>query len=125
MHGHDRDALSTMALAAKEAMAADRLEAFADKGYYKGEEILACDEAGIAVVVPKPLTSNAGAHGRFDKADFTYQPEADAYTCPAGERLSYRFTSQQDGKTVRTYWSDACAGPAATRATCGASAAGA
>ncbi|MEM7530493.1 MAG: IS1182 family transposase [Pseudomonadota bacterium] len=110
MHGHDRDALSTMALAAKEAMAADRLEAVADKGYYKSEEILACNEADIALVVPKPLTSNAGAHGRFDKAGFVYDPGKDVFTCPAGEPLRYRFTSQQDGKTVRTYWSDACAG---------------
>ena len=33
MHGYDRDALSMMAVAAREAMAADRIEAIADKGY--------------------------------------------------------------------------------------------
>jgi len=53
MHGYDRDALSMMAVAARDAMAAGRIEAIADKGYDKSEEILACEEAGILVVVPK------------------------------------------------------------------------
>jgi transposase len=110
MHGYDRDALSMMAVAARDAMATDRIEAIADKGYYKSEEILACEEAGIAVVVPKPQTSNAGAHGQFDKADFAYDAVADAYICPAGEQLIYRFTGQQDGKAIRTYWSSHCEG---------------
>ncbi|WP_299855410.1 IS1182 family transposase [uncultured Roseobacter sp.] len=110
MHGYDRDALSMMAVAARDAMATDRIEAIADKGYYKSEEILACEEAGIAVVVPKPQTSNAGARGQFDKADFAYDAEADAYICPAGEQLIYRFTGQQDGKAIRTYWSSHCEG---------------
>ena len=110
MQGYDRDALSMMAVAARDAMATDRIEAIADKGYYKSEEILACEEAGIAVVVPKPQTSNAGARGQFDKADFAYDAEADAYICPAGKQLIYRFTGQQDGKAIRTYWSSHCEG---------------
>ncbi|MEM6891841.1 MAG: IS1182 family transposase [Pseudomonadota bacterium] len=109
MHGYDRDALSMMAVAARDAMAADRIDAIADKGYYKSEEILACEEAGIEVVVPKPQTSNAGARGQFDKADFNYDAEADVYVCPAGEELIYRFTGPQDGKAIRVYWSSNCA----------------
>ncbi len=109
MHGYDRDALSTMATSGRDAMGKEQIEAVADKGYYKGEEIVACEENGVAVVVPKPLTSNAGAWGRFDKAGFAYLAEDDVYRCPAGERLTYRFTSQQDGRAIRSYWSGACA----------------
>ena len=109
MHGYDRDALSMMALSAKDVMAADEIEAIADKGYYKGEEIVACEEGGVTVVVPKSMTSNAGARGRFDKADFAYDSAQDVYVCPAGEALTYRFTSQQDGKAMRSYWCGACA----------------
>jgi hypothetical protein len=98
-----------MAVAARDVMTADDIEAVADKGYYKSEEILACDKAGIAVTVPKSLTSNAGARGRFDKADFAYLADDDVYRCPAGQRLEYRFTSQQDGKAMRSYWFGACA----------------
>lgn len=109
MLGYDRDALSMMALSARDAMTADRIKAIADKGYYKGEEIVACEEAGISVVVAKPMTSNAAARGRFDKADFAYDSAKDVYVCPAGQRLTYRFTGQQDGKAIRSYWSGACA----------------
>jgi transposase len=109
MLGYDRDALSMMAVAARDAMATDQIKAIADKGYYKGEEIVASEAAGISVVVPKPMTSNATARGQFDKADFAYDAEMDAYICPAGEHLGYRFTGQQDGKAIRSYWSGACA----------------
>lgn len=109
MFGYDKDALSMMAVAARDAMAADQIGAIADKGYYKGEEIVACEEAGISVVVPKPMTSNAAARGRFDKADFAYDSAQDVYVCPAGAQLTYRFTGQQDGKAIRSYWSGACA----------------
>lgn len=110
MQGYDRDALSMMAVAARDAMAPDQIEAIADKGYYKSEEILACEQAGTEVVVPKPQTSNAGARGQFDKADFAYDAETDVYVCPAGEHLIYRFTGRQDGKAIRTYWSSECEG---------------
>jgi hypothetical protein len=51
---------------------------------------LVCDQAGIAVTLPKPLTSGAKAEGRFGKQDFVYEAEADTYRCPAGEQLPYR-----------------------------------
>ncbi|PIL20006.1 hypothetical protein P775_11665 [Puniceibacterium antarcticum] len=57
-------------------------------------------EAGISVVVPKPITSNAAALGQFDKADFAYDRDKDVYVCPAGKPMTYRFTSQQDGKAI-------------------------
>ena len=109
MLGFDRDALSMMAVAARDEMTTDQLTAIADKGYYKGEEIVASEAAGISVVVPKPMTSNAAARGQFDKADFAYDRDLDVYLCPAGETLTYRFTGQQDGKAIRSYWSGACA----------------
>ena len=99
-----------MAVAARDAMAVDQIKAIADKGYYKGEEIVASEAAGISVVVPKPMTSNAAARGQFDKADFSYESDADVYICAAGEHLTYRFTGQQDGKAIRSYWSGACGG---------------
>ena len=107
-HGYDRDALSMMALKARDAMASETIEAIADKGYYKGEEIVACELAGIAVTVSKPHTSNAAAVGRFDRADFVYDAEKDAYECPAGRWLPYHYTNEQDGKTVRNYWTNDC-----------------
>lgn len=106
--GYDRDALSMMAQQARDAMAGETIEAIAHKGYYKGEEIVACEEAGIAVTVSKPLTTNAAAVGRFDRADFVYDAERNAYECPAGKWLPYHYTNEQDGKTLRNYWTNDC-----------------
>src|SRR5271155_412008 len=97
-----------MGQAAKAALHTDNLDAVADRGYFKGEEILACEEAGITVTLPKPQTSGAKSEGRFGKQDFVYLPEEDAYRCPAGEQLPYRFTNEEDGKRIRRYWTTAC-----------------
>jgi len=70
--------------------------------------ILACHEAGITVTLPKPQTSGAKSEGRFGKQDFVYLTKEDAYRCPAGERLPYRYTNQEDGKMLRRYWTTAC-----------------
>jgi hypothetical protein len=54
--------------------------------------------------LPKPLTSGAKAAGRFGKQNyFVYVAAEDIYRCPAGERLTYRFTNQEDGKMLRRY----------------------
>ena len=85
--GSDRSQLAAMAKQAKAALQAETLDAVADRGYFHGEEILACEQAGIAVTLPKPMTSGAKAEGRFGKQDFVYKPEEDVYRCPAGEKF--------------------------------------
>jgi transposase len=65
--GSDRAQLAHMAKEAQAVLQTDELEAVADRGYYDGEEILACEEAGITVTLPKPMTSGAKAEGRFGK----------------------------------------------------------
>ena len=68
--GTDRHQLSNMAEQARTEMGVETLDAVADRGYYASEEIRACEEAGITVTLPKPMTSNAKAAGRFGKQDF-------------------------------------------------------
>ena len=106
--GHDRDQLSSMAQKAREATGRNKLTVLADRGYFKGEEIVSCEESGIATLVPKPQTSNNKAAGLFDKADFRYIPSKDQYRCPAGKRAIWRFTTLEDGLTIHKYWSSDC-----------------
>src|SRR2546428_5304418 len=106
--GSDRAQLANVAKQAKVVLGAETLEAVADCGYFSSLEILGCHEAGITVTLPKPMTSGAKSEGRFGKQDFVYLPEEDAYRCPAGEQLPYRFTSEEDGKRLRRYWTTAC-----------------
>jgi transposase len=106
--GSDRSQLASTAGAAKEALGVETLEAVADRGYFNGEEILACDRAGITVTLPKPMTSGAKADGRFGKQDFVYLASEDVYRCPAGEKLAYHYTVEDKGQKLRRYWTNAC-----------------
>ena len=106
--GSDRAQLANMAKQAKAVLKAETIEAVADRGYFSSPEILECHEAGITVTLPKPLTSGAKSEGRFGKQDFVYLPDEDVYRCPAGERLPYRYTNEEDGKMLRRYWTTAC-----------------
>ena len=115
--GSDRSQLATMAEAAKAALHSDTLDVVADRGYFKGEEILACETAGITVTLPKPQTSGAKSEGRFGKPDFVYLPAEDVYRCPAGEKLQHHYTADEDGMQMRTYWTNAC-GACAIKAQC-------
>jgi len=109
MTGSDRAQLGTMASAAREAIGSGSVEVVADRGYYSGQEVLACEKAGIAAHVPKTITSNAVADGRFGKADFVYEPANDSYRCPAGEALTHHCTSVENGMRIRVYWTSGCA----------------
>jgi len=106
--GSDRSQLAKVASQAKDILGADHLDAVADRGYFNSPEILACEQADITVTLPKPMTSGAKSDGRFGKQDFVYLPTEDVYRCPAGEKLAYRYTNEEDGKTLRRYWTTAC-----------------
>jgi transposase len=106
--GSDRSQLTNIALQTKEALGVDHLDAVADRGYFNGPEILACDQAGVTVTLPKPMTSGAKSDGRFGKQDFVYVSAEDSYRCPAGETLTYRYTSEEHGMMLRRYWTTAC-----------------
>src|SRR4029077_4353720 len=106
--GTDRSQLAGVAKQTKDTLRRDSLDVVADRGYFNSTEILACEEAGITVTLPKPLTSNAKADGRFGKQDFRYVAGEDLYICPAGERLTYRYTNEEPGLVLRRYWTNAC-----------------
>jgi hypothetical protein len=106
--GTDRSQLSRMTEQARAAIGSEAIEAVADRGYYSGEEIVACEQAGITVYLPKPMTSGLLAKGRFGKQDFVYVAADDVYLCPSGEQLTYHYTNEEDGKTLRRYWTTAC-----------------
>jgi transposase len=106
--GNDRNQLTNMAEQAQTAIDTEDLTVVADRGYFKGKEILACHEAGITTYLPRPQTSRNITKGLFSKRDFQYLPKADEYHCPAGERLIWRMTQEKDGLTLHSYWSSNC-----------------
>ena len=106
--GTDRDSLTSMAKQARTAMEVQDITVIADRGYFNGEEILACDEAGITAIVPKTTTSGAKADGRFDRADFIYDVATNEYRCPAGQQLIWRYETVERGMRLHRYWSSNC-----------------
>ena len=106
--GIDTDQLSSMAKLARDATEVRDLTVIADRGYFKGEEILACDEAGIKAIVPKSTTSTAKAGGRFDRADFIYDAAKNEYRCPAAQQLIWRYSTTERGLKLHRYWSSHC-----------------
>jgi hypothetical protein len=103
----DRDWLSPMALQAKEVLGCP-FDAVADVGYYHGEEVKTCLEAGITPYVARPITSANQKLGLFSKDDFIYDGATDTYQCPAGERLTFRFDAVEHGRHIRYYATSAC-----------------
>ena len=107
-NGSDRAQLAPMSKKAKDVLAVDELTVVADRGYYNGEEIRACEQADIKTYIAKVQTSGNQAKGYFGKRDFIYHSEEDEYECPAGERAIYRSTRQERGKNIKRYWASAC-----------------
>ncbi len=86
--GYDRQQLVPMGVKAQQATGCEKITALADRGYFNGDQILACEGTGIAPIVPKTLTSSGAKRGFFTRQDFIYNGEHDHYTCPAGAKLT-------------------------------------
>jgi transposase len=86
--GNDRAQLLAMGRQAQDVMACEEITALADRGYFNGDEVLACEGTGVLPCVPKTLTSGNTKRGLFTRQDFVYDAEHDPYTCPAGQHLT-------------------------------------
>jgi IS5 family transposase len=87
-----RGLLTETAVAAKEVLGVETIDAVADKGYFKIEDIEACEKAGIVPYVPRPQRGPSVKAGYFRKDEFQYDADSDSYVCPAGQRL-YPYSS--------------------------------
>jgi hypothetical protein len=115
--GNDRNQLSGMAKQAKETLERDALNVVADTGYANGNELARCEAEGITAYVTPPRYSDNEQRGLYGKQRFKYDPERDAYQCPAGQWLIHSSTSKHNGNDVRLYRTTACSG-CALRAQC-------
>lgn len=106
--GSDRGQLEPMGQRAKEVLGVEELAVVADRGYFSGDQIKACADAGIVPTLPKPQTSSNRKKGMFVKSDFRYVPEEDVYICPADETLDWHFVTEEAGLVVSRYWTTAC-----------------
>ena len=108
--GNDLGQLARMARAGKEALAVAELTVLADGGYFEGNALKECEEAGITTFVPVPKSKEAERLGIFGQNQFHYDAERDVYVCPQGEELHYRHTARDRArnKAFKVYATTAC-----------------
>jgi transposase len=104
----DHDQLATLAIRAKATLDTEHLDTLADMGYYNGDEVKKCLAEGVVPYIPKPNTSANSKLGLFGKTAFTYAPQQDCYVCPAGQALTFRFETVEQGRQIRYYSTSAC-----------------
>jgi hypothetical protein len=97
--GSDLGLLAQTACQAKDALGVETIEAVADRGYFKGEDLKVCEDAGIKAYVPRPQRGPAVRDGFFRKDEFSYDPSTDTYQCPGKQELHPIFRS-----TAKTEW---------------------
>lgn len=99
----DMGLLAETASAARGNLEAERIAVVADKGYFKIEDIEACEADGVTPYVPKPRRSPARSAGRFPKSAFQYDEETDTYLCPNGQRLSPTYATKVRNTPLMCY----------------------
>ncbi len=83
----DMGLLTETAEPAKEILGVEQIAVVADRGYFKIEDIEACEKAGMEPYVPRPQRGPSVRAGLFRKDEFAYDPETDTVICPGGQRL--------------------------------------
>jgi transposase len=90
----DMGLLQCTAEPARDILDVETIDVVADKGYFRTEDIEACEKAGLMPYVPRPQRGSSVSNGFFRKDEFTYDAERDAYICPAGQLLATRYESK-------------------------------
>ena len=84
----DMGLLTQTAEPAREILDVETIDVVADRGYFKVEDIEACEKAGCIPHVPRPQRGSSVREGFFRKDEFRYDVGRDAYVCPNGKLLT-------------------------------------
>lgn len=113
--GNDLGQLAVLGQAAQQALGVKELTVLADGGYYEGQALKQCEEAGLLTYVPEPQSGVAQQRGVFPQQRFRYQPERDLYICPQGAELQRQRLIKKKDKQYKLYQTKACHGCALRR----------
>jgi transposase len=83
----DMGLLQATAEPARKILEVDKIDVVADAGYFRTEDIEACEKAGLTPHVPRPQRGSSTSKGFFRKDEFRYDLGRDEYTCPGGHQL--------------------------------------
>ena len=114
--------LAPTAKAAMDVLEVERIEAVADRGYFKIEDIEACEQTGITAYVPKPVRGPAARQGFFTKERFADDRDQDVYVCPGGASLKPLYKSKVRDNAKLDYCNRAACAGCALKTRCTANA---
>jgi hypothetical protein len=80
--------LTQTAEPARQVLGVETIDVVADRGYFKIEDVEACERVGCIPHVPRPQRGSSVREGFFRKDEFRYDAGRDAYVCPAGTLLT-------------------------------------
>jgi transposase len=106
--GNDLGQLANMAKQGQKALGVKEVTVLADGGYFDGNTIKECEEAGITTYLPLPQSGAATKQGVFTADRFMYDELRDVYVCPQGEELTFRGLENAHDKEYRIYRTNAC-----------------
>jgi transposase len=90
----DMGLLKQTAAPAREILGVEQIDVVADRGYFKIEDIEACEKADLIPHVPKPQRGPAVRNGFFRKDEFRYDADRDVFICPGEHTLEPRYYSK-------------------------------
>lgn len=105
---NDLGQLAVMAKQAQEALLVAELTVLADGGYFEGNALKECEQAGITTYLPQPKSGGAKRRGIFARKRFRYDQARDLFVCPQGEELRFRSMQNKGGKQFKVYKTKAC-----------------
>lgn len=115
----DLGLLAETSIAACENLNVTNIDVVADKGYFKIEDIQACETAGVTPYVPKPRRGPAISKGLFPKEAFEFDAAADLYRCPGGQELTRRCRNKvREGVYTVIYRAKKVCGTCPLKASC-------
>lgn len=114
----DKGNLFKMTEKAKEVMGVDTFVNLADRGYYDGEDIVACEDNGVICLVLKPKSGGGSQSKDFKKERFIYDREKNCYICPLGNELSFKGEEKRDGKDYFVYFNFSACNECALKSEC-------
>jgi transcription elongation factor Elf1 len=88
---NDKNALSAIALEAKENLNLETFTVLVDKGYHNGREIDTCKSNKITTIVAQPDQGKSNENGtqpEYLVSKFRYDKQTNTYTCPQEQTLT-------------------------------------
>ena len=114
----DLGLLTLTAEPAKQVLGVDTIAVVADRGYFKIEDIEACENAGMDPYVPRPQRGPSVTAGLFRKDEFQYDADSDSFICPARQRLNPYSSSLLRGLNKINYTNKLACDDCAIRSRC-------